>query len=163
MSMTTLGLVGVHNQAELDTPEYVNHQGGRVSYLWNSVSAFSFSSALFSDLVYVGADRSTSWYASYSAWKTSNCRGMKPSLASFSVTQCDSVPMTEIDMPDDIEVEPWYGDLVFLTRPYPVLVGEFGIHSFPCQYSVVSFTRTGLPTSARVSPTVRRIFVLRCS
>ena len=165
-SMTTLGLVGVHNHAEFDTPEYVHHQGGRVGYLWNSVSAFSFSSAPFSALIYVGAGRnrcSASWYASHSAWKTSSCRGMKPSLASSSVSQCDSVPMTEINMPDDIEVKPWYGDLLHLPWPYPVLVGKFRINTFPCQYGVVSFTRTGLPTSARVPRAVRRISVLRCS
>ena len=32
-------------------------------------------------------------YASHSAWKASGCRGVKLSLASFSVSQCDYIPL----------------------------------------------------------------------
>ena len=45
--MVVIGREGVHNQAKLETLEWVYHQVGRVSYLWNSFSALSLSFASF--------------------------------------------------------------------------------------------------------------------
>ena len=44
-SMAVLGRAGVHNQVEFGMPERVHHQGGRMSYLWNTFNALFLLSA----------------------------------------------------------------------------------------------------------------------
>ena len=56
---------------------------------------FTFASLSVLDCIRAGCGLcSTPLYASHSAWKTSSCSGVKPSLVSYSVIQCDSVPST---------------------------------------------------------------------
>ena len=149
-------------------PSFSISQGNSVPLMFRPFYIQNPGSAFASDSFSIGE----------SIYRRGHSRGFGQPQAPSSgeVSEFVAEVVTEIDMPpmeflhvrggrptmaysshvhDDIEVEPWYDNLLQLPRPYAVFVGEF-----PRQHGVISFIRTGLLMSAHVPVAIRLISVL---